>query len=180
MNSYKHLKSKDSFFSEHPLSEWDLPNYINYYEEKHSQKSKKALKSTFLCHLKSITRDPSISEESKDSVNNIFKESENKDGNQEESSNCIKINGNVISSNISLVALSSNSTVERQTIEKAIEGRQKLSFTTLSLEVPLPRVGGDSDCLLVDFLNYPFLKMILKMFIRLVWTGLAHVVTCLL
>jgi hypothetical protein len=82
MHDYKHLKSKDSFFSEHPLSEWDLPNYIKYYEEKHSQKSKKALESTFLYHLKSIARDPSISEELKDSVNNIVKESENKDENQ--------------------------------------------------------------------------------------------------
>ena len=82
VHDYRHLKSKDSFFSEHPLSEWGLPNYIKYYKEKHSQKSKKALESTFLYHLKSITRDPSISEELKDSVNNIVKESENKDENQ--------------------------------------------------------------------------------------------------
>lgn len=48
MHDYKHLKSKDNFFSEYPLSERDLPNYIKYYEEKHSQKSKKALESTTL------------------------------------------------------------------------------------------------------------------------------------
>lgn len=72
MHDYKHLKSKDSFFSEHPLSEWDLPSYIK------QKKSKKALKSTFLYRLKSIARDPSISEEVKNSVNSIVKESENK------------------------------------------------------------------------------------------------------
>jgi hypothetical protein len=78
MHDYKHLKSKDSFFSEHPLSEWNLPNYINYHEEKDSLKSKKVLKSTFLYHLENIARDPSISEELKDSVNSIVKESEKK------------------------------------------------------------------------------------------------------
>jgi hypothetical protein len=45
---------------------------------------------------------------------------------KDESSNYIKINGNVISSNNSFVASSSSTTVERQTTEKAIEGRQKL------------------------------------------------------
>ncbi|KAG2215323.1 hypothetical protein INT46_005940 [Mucor plumbeus] len=124
MHDYKHLKSKDSFFSEHPLFEWNLSNYIKYYEKKYSQKSKKALESTFLYHLKSIARDPSISEELKDAVDDIVKESENKDKVQVESSNCIKINGNVTSSNINLVASSSNIAVERQTIEKAIEERQ--------------------------------------------------------
>jgi hypothetical protein len=47
-------------------------------EEKHSQKSKKALQSTFLYYLKSTAKDPSISEELKDSITNIIKESENK------------------------------------------------------------------------------------------------------
>jgi hypothetical protein len=79
MHDYNHLKSKDSFFSEHPLSKWDLPNYIKYYEKKKFKKEQKSPRKYILYHLKSIARDPSISEELKDSVNYIVKESENKD-----------------------------------------------------------------------------------------------------
>lgn len=82
MQGYKHLKSKDKFFSEYPLSDWNFSNYINYNKRGSAKKNEKTLASAFIDQLRNVVRDPSISKEIEDAVNNIIEEVENRNKDQ--------------------------------------------------------------------------------------------------